>query len=153
MILKAYRIMADHTPICADCGELCGKACCHGDKEHGMMLFPEEASRIWHDPHFRIEKRDMCGESVWFAVCDGHCDRKTRPLSCRIYPFVLRDGAVVFDDRARRICPLGDHGVDEYYDPRFLEAVRKTLASYQKHYPRFFAAWQRALAEYDKFFR
>jgi hypothetical protein len=37
-----YKLLEDVTPIKADCGKLCNAACCEGDDETGMYLFPFE---------------------------------------------------------------------------------------------------------------
>ena len=38
----AYSLLEEVTPLPADCGQLCGAACCKGDDETGMYLFPGE---------------------------------------------------------------------------------------------------------------
>lgn len=43
---KAKNIMQDKTPLKKDCGQLCGKACCKGDTETGMLLFPFEENSL-----------------------------------------------------------------------------------------------------------
>ena len=74
---EANRIIGDKTPLKKDCGQVCGGACCKGDDDTGMLLFPFEESV------FRVDEKD----GVRLCVCQGRCDRSERPLSCRIFPF------------------------------------------------------------------
>lgn len=113
-------ILKDLTPLTVDCGVLCGGACCKGDDKTGMRLFPHEET-----PLPVIEEN-----GVRLAVCNGTCDRETRPLACRIFPFfptVDEDGAIFVeaDDRARRLCPLIVHSEELKFDPRFFRALEK----------------------------
>jgi hypothetical protein len=39
---RAYARLGRLTPIPADCGKLCGKRCCQGGEDDGMILFPGE---------------------------------------------------------------------------------------------------------------
>ncbi len=61
-------------------------------------------------------------------ICPGRCDRKDRPLACRIFPMLpmLRDGEirVETDLRARAVCPLARRGRGTM-DPAFLRAVKE----------------------------
>lgn len=118
---KIFRILGDLTPLHVDCGVLCGGACCKGDSETGMRLFPHEESTL---PVAPLRGGDR------LAVCDGSCDRNRRPLSCRIFPFfpVVDERGRVFvetDDRARRLCPLLVHADELVFDPRFFRAVKR----------------------------
>lgn len=74
---KAKNIMEDKTPLKNDCGFLCNKACCKGDTETGMLLFPFEETTL------TVSEKD----SVRLCVCEGSCKRESRPLSCMIFPF------------------------------------------------------------------
>ena len=60
-------------------------------------------------------------------LCEGQCDRRTRPLACRIFPLlpVVRDGEikVATDQRAKAVCPLARQGKSAM-DPMFVEGVR-----------------------------
>ena len=60
-------------------------------------------------------------------VCGGKCDRKDRPLACRIFPLIpilTEDGVrAVMDLRAKSVCPLARQGRNAL-DPEFVEAVR-----------------------------
>ena len=75
---KIDRIMGTLTPLRADCGALCDRACCKGDDCTGMRLFPGEQTRL------RVRETDDGGR---LAVCDGSCERAERPLACKIFPF------------------------------------------------------------------
>ena len=117
---KINAIMDTLTPLRVDCGVLCGGACCKGDSQTGMRLFPHEESVL---PV--IEEN-----GVRLAVCNGTCDRDTRPLSCRIFPFfpTLDEKGRVFvetDDRALRLCPLLTHSDEIVFDRRFFRALKK----------------------------
>ncbi len=43
---KAFDILGELTPLKADCGRLCGGACCKGDAQTGMRLFPFEETSL-----------------------------------------------------------------------------------------------------------
>ena len=118
---KVFKTMGDLTPLRADCGQLCGGACCKGNDSIGMRLFPHEESEL-------TVKTGENGHRL--AVCDGTCDREKRPLSCRIFPFfpTIDDKGRIFvetDHRAARLCPLLLHSEEIAFDPRFFRAVKK----------------------------
>ena len=122
---RAYIRLGRLTPIPADCGHLCGKRCCKGEKDDGMILFPGENG---FPPSFSVTDREINGYPVRFAVCPGRCRREKRPLSCRIYPFALYlDEAgmlsVIPDPRAKYICPLLSESALPLLDKRFQKAV------------------------------
>lgn len=81
-VLRAYDFLKYLTPLETDCGELCNKRCCRQD-DMGMLLFPGEEQLFLGDADYSV-KKDSSGRSVLF--CNGMCERKKRPLSCRIYP-------------------------------------------------------------------
>ena len=154
--IAAYQALQDLTPIAADCGKLCGARCCSGDDETGMILFPHEALLV-HKAGYQITRADLMGLPVEFAVCSGRCDRRLRPLSCRIYPYapILRDGVVevIPDPRAKPFCPLLLPEAEPYIQPAYLETIR---AVFQKlnAYPamhRFLERYTLMLCEYQKF--
>ena len=98
---KIKYLLNDVTPLSADCGEICNKACCKGDDNTGMLLFPNEKSNL-------EVKENSNGR---FAICDGKCNRADRPLSCMIFPFfpVLDENdkiKVSIDYRGYSVCPL-----------------------------------------------
>ena len=41
-VLAARTLLGPLTPLQSDCGRLCGGACCQGDEQTGMLLFPGE---------------------------------------------------------------------------------------------------------------
>lgn len=118
---KIFKIMGNLTPLKVDCGQLCGGACCKGDSKTGMLLFPGEES-----PLTVVEGEN--GQRL--AVCNGTCDRSSRPLSCRIFPFfpTISENGKIFvepDLRAVRLCPLLEHSDEIEFDPKFFKAVKK----------------------------
>ena len=118
---KIFKIMGELTPLTVDCGVLCGCACCKGDENTGMLLFPHEESELG----IKITEN---GDRL--AVCDGTCDRKNRPLACRIFPFfpTIDDQGKIYvelDARAHRLCPMIEHSDELLFDPKFLKAVKK----------------------------
>ena len=118
---KIYKIMGELTPLKADCGQLCGSACCKGDECTGMRLFPFEKSEL---PVKELEN------GVRLVVCEGKCQRDKRPLACRIFPFfptVDEKGKVYVeaDFRGARLCPLITHSDEIIFDKRFFKALKK----------------------------
>ncbi len=118
---EIFRILGDLTPLRADCGVLCGGACCKGDERTGMRLFPHEQTTLL------VQELPDGGR---LAVCDGTCDRMNRPLACRIFPFfpTIDEKGRIFvetDDRAARLCPLLSHSEEIIFDPRFFKALKK----------------------------
>jgi len=124
---EIYGILGDKTPLRTDCGVLCGKSCCKGDENTGMMLFPHEESTL----------KTIETERGALAVCDGLCNRHNRPLSCRIFPFfplLGDDGKITvgIDMRAYRLCPLAENSDKIRFDKSFIKAVRKVGRLLQK---------------------
>jgi hypothetical protein len=128
-LIRAYQILGDLTPMVTDCGLLCGAACCQADEDGqgGVHLFPGERERLedcdwgWIQP----------GGLAPMLVCDGPCDRKMRPLGCRIFPLTPVRGksgrwTVRMDARARAMCPLVASGIGGL-DPAFVRAARDAL--------------------------
>ncbi|MBE6769012.1 MAG: hypothetical protein E7549_08960 [Ruminococcaceae bacterium] len=118
-----YALLGDLTPLTADCGDVCGAACCKGGDNEGMLLFPDEAE------HLRCDDRVVRENGRELYVCDGGCDRNKRPLSCRLFPLfpiVTESGRVraVYDPRAYRVCPLVQLQDNVRLDRRFVRAVR-----------------------------
>lgn len=118
---RVYRILGELTPLTVDCGVLCAGACCKGDENTGMRLFPHEESAL-------VVKELPDGGRL--AVCTGVCDRTRRPLACRIFPFfpTMDEKGRIFveaDSRAIRLCPLITHSDELIFDPRFFKALKK----------------------------
>lgn len=117
---KAKGVIGDHTPLKVDCGQLCDCACCKGDDETGMILFPHEKTE------FSIK----VGKGYELAVCDGSCQRSNRPLSCMIFPFfpcIDKDGNIEAkpDLRGKFICPMLSHMDEIRFDRVFLRRVAR----------------------------
>ncbi len=120
LLKSCYSVLGRLTPLEFDCGKLCDGACCKGDENTGMLLFPGEEKLI--DSSINIIEKD--GQR--YAVCNGTCDRRKRPLSCRIYPLfpsINENGEIeiIYDSRAN--CPLvaGEVKINR----RFCKAVKR----------------------------
>ncbi len=118
---KIFKVMGELTPLKADCGRLCSGACCKGDANTGMRLFPLEETRL---PYKELPS------GVRLVVCNGSCNREERPLACRIFPFfptIDEKGRVYteLDYRGTRVCPMIEHSSEIIFDRRFLRSVRK----------------------------
>ena len=113
---KLYNLLEDVTPLNVDCGGLCNGACCAvTDEITGMYLFPGE--KVMYEPlpqWAQIYDTDFTyqsGKAVDLITCIGTCDRKLRPLSCRIFPLVPYAGRgeklrIMMDVRGKGLCPL-----------------------------------------------
>lgn len=118
---KIFKTLGDLTPLKADCGQLCEGACCKGDEDFGMRLFPHEES------YLNVRELEDGGR---LAVCDGTCNRDERPLACRIFPFfptIDEEGEIFVepDPRARNVCPLVVYIDDIVFDQKFFKALEK----------------------------
>jgi len=130
---KAYSILNKLTPQQSDCGELCNQACCDSeDEDAGMYLFPGEELMYINKPDWlRIEESAFTydnGKPALIAICTERCDRKFRPLACRIFPLTpyIGDNGVInikIDPRAVAMCPLAKPDAAESLDKEFLFAV------------------------------
>lgn len=133
LVMIAYGMIGEATPLRRNCGELCGAACCQG-QDAGMLLFPGEADLLSDIPDFRMYRIRYGGRRTWLLVCGDTCERARRPLACRIFPlapYVGQDGAVtaVMDPRAQDMCPLYD---GEPLDGEFVAAVEKAFVMLAK---------------------
>lgn len=155
--LDAARALFDHvTPLNMDCGKRCGAACCQGGEEDGMVLFPGE-ERYYENVTWAKLQPDSLGLRL---VCRGECPRENRPLSCRIFPLVIRvkrqeDGAakanITMDVRAWPVCPLmqsGKKGLRAEFVGAAREAAR-LLLNEDKHCV-FLFQLSEALAAYEQ---
>jgi hypothetical protein len=131
-----YKKLGGITPIPADCGKLCKKACCAGGDDAGMYLFPREKelynrqSNVSNRRWYKII--NLSHKKAVFFTCKGECRRIGRPLSCRIFPltpYITKTGdfSVIIDPRAKSVCPLAKSGTFEYLDPKFVEKVTETM--------------------------
>lgn len=164
--LQLYRLFDKSTPIQADCGRLCDKACCKGD-DCGMFLFPGER-QVYSllDPDWiKIESTDFSytyNNKTYYtpiAMCTSECDRYQRPLACRIFPFTPytdKDGRleVIIDPRAKGICPLAKGLYLEDFDRSFVNNVIKAfrLLMKNKHFAAFMTEYSAYLDEFRRFF-
>lgn len=105
---KALDELENITPLKPfNCGKLCSARCCSGGDNDGMGLFPGEKELLESSMYFEInDSEGNFGEPV--VVCHGSCDRRKRPLACRIFPLfplaVERENEIVIvpvPDRAR----------------------------------------------------
>ena len=129
-LIAARGLLSALTPLKSDCGRLCEGACCQGDEGTGMLLFPGEDTLYAQCSFGRVIDADFTlgGKTARLFVCEGRCDRKNRPLACRLFPLFLTfrkngEPKVRMDRRARAVCPLTDYGMDAL-DPAFIDAVR-----------------------------
>lgn len=154
---RAYALIGNLTPIPADCGELCGAKCCGGDENSGMILFPGEREFLSRADFLKTEDRDMGGAAVDFAVCQGKCQRRLRPLSCRIFPLApFWDGStlqILPDPRAEYICPLLK--AQDLISPEFKDAVEQAFLILSEHpdISKMLMHYTKMLKEYMKFTR
>ena len=127
LIRRAYEILGDAVPLDYDCGELCGRRCCHGDSNTGMWVLPGEKALLGGE-YTVFEAED--GQAT--AVCGGNCERGERPFSCRIFPMFPQirldaEGQVhvkaAFDPRAMASCPIAAGSLP--VKPSFKRAVRR----------------------------
>ncbi|MDD4688296.1 MAG: hypothetical protein PHE51_00920 [Eubacteriales bacterium] len=111
---RAHKKLEDVTPLPVDCGMACEKACCDGDEDTGMYLFPYEESILVDAQFLKIVLSDFeyrKGECAKLALCTPPCDRALRPLACRIFPlfpYITTDGnlRIIMDPRANLMCPI-----------------------------------------------
>ena len=125
-IKRAYAVLAEVTPLTTDCGKVCDGHCCQPSTDsEGMLLFPGEEKWLV-DGDFRLTAAD----GGVLLTCDGRCDRRLRPLACRIFPlfpYVTADGRVraVYDPRSFRLCPLTRNCARVPLRRDFVRAVRR----------------------------
>ena len=130
-VLEARNLLNNLTPLKTDCGRLCQGACCQGDEQTGMLLFPGEEAFYENCAFARIIPAGFTlgGCDAQLLVCSGTCQRENRPLACRLFPLFLKfkeDGVTKLrmDARAKAVCPLTDYGI-RALDPDFKQAARK----------------------------
>ena len=126
-LIKARDLLERSAPLGRfDCGKLCSGLCCKGDNDTGMWLFPQEEELYKDNPNFTIKETDgNFGYNM--IICNGTCDRRVRPLACRIYPFYPKiDGnkiSVIKDLRGISSCPILKDKLKP--DLKFLRNMRK----------------------------
>lgn len=132
----AYSMLENITPIKADCGELCEKACCKDiDGEvSGMYLFPEENIMLRDMPKgFSLYDTDFeydYGQYADLLSCEGECLRTRRPLACRIFPLLPYinendEMEIIVDPRGKAVCPMAKTMSVADFDKDFVSAVEK----------------------------
>ena len=131
---KAYQLFESVTPLPVDCGKLCSNACCKSeDDEAGMYLFPGEDVMFSPLPSgmqiIPSNFQDATGKPVPILLCLPYCDRRTRPLACRIFPlfpYITPEGSlqVRMDPRGGGMCPLAGAMHPRDLDPVFVSRVR-----------------------------
>lgn len=165
--LQIYRMFDRHTPLPVDCGNYCGSACCKGDEESGMYLFPGEKAvfdlikpdgMAVTDSGFEYEFGGRLHHAP-ILICGGRCDRSFRPLACRIFPLtpVLdeNDNLIIINDpRAKKLCPLTDALSPDEYDAGFVRSVRRAfmILKRNKHVHAFLREYTDYINEYNRFF-
>lgn len=167
LYLQLYRLFDSSTPLGADCGKLCRKACCKGD-DAGMYLFPGEQSvfELLSPDWVRIENSDFTYEyngsrkNLKIAFCSGSCDRYQRPLACRIFPltpYLDRTGklSVIVDPRSKAVCPLGKTLDIDEYERAFARNVKSCFVILSKNpeFRAFLAEYSRYLDEFARFYK
>ena len=131
-VMDARERLCGLTPLLADCGALCGAACCHSDEDGqgGVYLFPGEELLYAGVPWAQVEPCELEGADAHILVCNGTCERALRPLGCRIFPLspVVRRGAwgVRMDWRAWAMCPLMRYGT-RGLEPAFVRAAEEAV--------------------------
>jgi len=134
LFTKTYSLLENITPLPVDCGQLCDGACCKGEEGAGMLLFPGEEALFDGKAGFEIVDTEYVlpsGYVVKLLLCSDICDRKERPLACRIFPllgFWIDDKIEVrIDPRAREVCPLAFVGIQEGITTEFILKVKKVF--------------------------
>lgn len=130
-----YDFYASTTPLPVDCGKLCNSACCESDEneETGMYLFPGEEKLFCNNPDFKIIDSEFVynGKRAKILICKGKCSRDLRPLSCRIFPVIPyiknNDFELIFDPRAKSICPLLELKDFSTLDIAFIKKSKKVI--------------------------
>ena len=126
-VIAARRLLESLTPLKRDCGRSCGAACCQSDEDGqgGMLLFPGEEKLYASLPMgWTIEPNHAVIPNGLLLICDGHCDRSMRPLSCRLFPLLPTRTGARMDRRAWAVCPLMESG-KRGLNPDFVSAVEQ----------------------------
>ena len=124
-VLAARDMLDAVTPLRADCGRYCGGACCQSDEDGqgGMLLFPGEEALYQELPEgFSLARDDTVLPGAYLLTCGGVCDRRQRPLACRLFPLLPDRAGCRMDRRGWAVCPLmasGKAGLSR----AFVEAV------------------------------
>lgn len=112
-VLAARELLDAVTPLRGDCGRYCGGACCQsdGDGQGGMLLFLGEESLYRDLPEgFSLSRDDGVIPGAYLLTCSGFCDRRQRPLACRLFPLLPSPSGCRMDRRGWAVCPLMESG-------------------------------------------
>ena len=126
-VFSAYGRLKYDTPLKYDCGKLCDGLCCKGADDRGMILYPGEEKLFSDKKGFQI-KKDSLGRNI--LICKSDCNRKIRPLSCRMYPlfpYVYEENGeiklkVIYDIRGLNSCPVVFNKIK--VSKKFIQSVR-----------------------------
>ena len=123
-LARARALLETVTPLNSNCGRLCDAACCQGNANEGMLLFPGEET-CFADCGWASLLPASPGNLL---VCRGSCPRDNRPLGCRMFPLrIALDGGApkaIPDIRAWPVCPLMPHGLTGL-SSAFVDAVTR----------------------------
>lgn len=136
---RLYKLLNDVTPLPADCGRLCGAACCtEWEKGVGMYLLPGEEVMLSGSEEWLVWERHSTEEyefcpswqgTFYFVRCHGICPRDKRPFACRTFPvspYLSTEGELELrlEEAAALLCPLVKAGDITLLDRRFLARAR-----------------------------
>lgn len=133
--LPIYKALEKVTPLKKDCGVLCDAACCaESDERTGMLLFPYE-EKMLENAGFEIEESNCeygDDKTAKILFCSGSCDRKFRPLACRIFPLMpyKKPGEkmkIIMNPAAVSMCPLARSLKVSDLEPRFVKEVTRAM--------------------------
>lgn len=126
---KAYELLENVTPLPYDCGSLCSNRCCMGSDHDGMILFPGENIYFENREGYSVYRDENYSMSA--VNCHGKCDRQTRPLACRIFPYMfyvtddpMKKVTVAPDIRAPAMCDILKYNIET--DRDFMRKMRMT---------------------------
>lgn len=127
---QLYRLFDDCTPLAVDCGGACNGACCTDEGGEGMFLYPGEQVMLRQADFLTLTQSEFQveGKKVPIAICKGSCNRKLRPLACRMFPLFpyVKAGSrpvVIMDPRANAICPIARVMKPKNLEKRFVRRV------------------------------
>lgn len=118
----ARTLLANATPLKADCGDYCARACCTSRGSMQLLAGEDALCRA-----FSVAE----SPDGTFMTCSGACDRGERPFACRLFPLTYRrpkegerDYRLALEPRGRGLCPLCT-GSLRSLDPGFLAAAKE----------------------------
>ncbi len=131
---QIYKILHNkQTPLTTDCGLICDTACCKGDANTGMILFPGEEKLFagYKGKWFSMTDSNIVlsnNQQLQLLTCNGDCPRDKRPLACRIFPFMpyiteQDELEIMLDLKSVKTCPLCFNAEKYTIDPKFIDAL------------------------------